>query len=62
MYFGKRWVPLEVMDTLVLLWIIMVVVFSALVLYLRFRRPKKKIEENVLIESRSRQKRKKRKP
>lgn len=34
MYLGKRWVPMEVMDTILLLWSIAIVVMIALIVWL----------------------------
>lgn len=35
MFFGKRWVPLEVMDTIFLLWAIGTVMIIGLIVWLR---------------------------
>lgn len=34
MYFGNRWVPMGVMDTIVLLWVVLTVIVIAIIVWL----------------------------
>ncbi len=35
MYFGNRWVPMEVMDTIMLLWLIVVLIIGVILFRLK---------------------------